>query len=72
MARLSSPLYGRLLSDGNVNQEFVKQGWCWGYRKYAPGDTVLEGLENEARADSLMSWHWRAPASLSAAPESLA
>ena len=23
----------------------VKQGWCWWYRKYAPGDTVLEGLE---------------------------
>jgi len=39
-----------LLPDGtNVNQEFVKQGWCWWYRKYAPGDTVLEGLEKEAR-----------------------
>ena len=33
----------------NLNQELVKQGWCWWYRKYAPGDTVLEGLENEAR-----------------------
>ena len=31
--------------DGmNVNQELVKHGWCWWYRKYAPGDTVLEGL----------------------------
>ena len=25
------------------------RGWCWWYRKYAPGDTVLEGLETEAR-----------------------
>jgi hypothetical protein len=40
-----------ILPDGlNVNQELVKQGWCWCYRKYAPGDTVLEGLEKEARA----------------------
>jgi micrococcal nuclease len=27
----------------------VKDGWCWWYRKYAPGDTVLERLEKEAR-----------------------
>jgi hypothetical protein len=33
----------------NLNQELVKQGWCWWYRKYAPGDTVFEGLENDAR-----------------------
>jgi micrococcal nuclease len=33
----------------NLNQELVKQGWCWWYRRYAPGATVLEGLENEAR-----------------------
>jgi endonuclease YncB( thermonuclease family) len=37
-----------LLSDGtNINHTLVKYGWC--YRKYAPGDTVLEGLEQEAR-----------------------
>jgi endonuclease YncB( thermonuclease family) len=41
--------YGRTLGDvflpdgTNVNQELVKQGWCWWYRKYALGDTVLEG-----------------------------
>ena len=46
--------YGRtlgnvfLLDGTNVNQELIKLGWCWWYRKYAPGDTVLEGLENEA------------------------
>jgi len=27
----------------------VVQGWGWWYRKYAPGDTVPEGLEKEAR-----------------------
>jgi Staphylococcal nuclease homologue len=39
-----------ILPDGtNVNHMLVREGWCWGYRKYAPGDTVLEGLETEAR-----------------------
>ena len=38
------------MPDGmNLNQGLVKQGWCWWYRKYAPGDTVLEGLETDAR-----------------------
>jgi micrococcal nuclease len=47
--------YGRTLADvflldgTNVNQTLVEDGWCWWYRKYAPGDTVLEGLEKEAR-----------------------
>ena len=47
--------YGRtladvLLNDGtNVNHTLVKAGWCWWYRKYAPEDSVLEGLEKEAR-----------------------
>jgi endonuclease YncB( thermonuclease family) len=66
--------YGRtladvLLPDGtNVNQELVKAGWCWWYRKYAPGDTVLEVLEKNARdakrglwADPqpVPPWEWR-------------
>jgi len=47
--------YGRtigdpLLPDGtNVNHTLVKEGWCWWYRKYAPGDAELEKLEKEAR-----------------------
>jgi len=54
--------------DTNVNHSLVKDGWCWWYRKYAPGDTVLEGLEKEAReakkglwADSqpVPPWEWR-------------
>jgi micrococcal nuclease len=58
-----------ILSDGvNLNQELVKDGWCWWYRKYAPGDTVLEGLERDARegrkglwADPqpVPPWEWR-------------
>jgi len=58
-----------LLPDGvNLNQELVKQGWCWWYRKYASRDMVLEGLETEAReakrglwADPqpVPPWEWR-------------
>ena len=39
-----------LLPHGtNVNRELVKDGWCWWYQKYAPGNNELEKLENEAR-----------------------
>ena len=66
--------YGRtlgdvLLSDGtNVNHALVKAGWCWWYRKYAPGDTMLERLEKEAREaknglwvdpSPIPPWEWR-------------
>ena len=66
--------YGRTLADvflrngTNVNHTLVKEGWCWWYRKYAPGDTVLEGLEQSAReakrglwADPqpVPPWEWR-------------
>jgi hypothetical protein len=45
--------------EGNVEQApsdmlnpgLVNEGWCWWYRKYAAGDTVLEELEKEARKD---------------------
>lgn len=57
------------LSDGtNVNHTLIKDGWCWWYRKYAPGNTVLEGLEHKARearkglwADPqpVPPWEWR-------------
>jgi len=48
--------YGRILGDVilpdglNLNLELVKQGWCCSYRKYAPGDAVLEEFEKTARA----------------------
>jgi len=57
-----------LLDGTKVNQELVKQGWCWWCRKYAPSDVVLEGLEQEARearkglwADPqpVPAWEWR-------------
>ena len=57
------------LRDGtHVNHELVKDGWCWWYRKYAPGDIVLEGLEKEARQAKkglwpdphrVPPWEWR-------------
>jgi micrococcal nuclease len=46
-----------LLPDGtNGNHTLVKDGWCWWYRKYAPGDTVLEGLEAETRGGRKGLW----------------
>ena len=54
--------YGRtladvLLPDGtNVNHTLVKDGWCRWYRKYAPVDTVLEGIEKEAREGQKGLW----------------
>ena len=45
------------LSEGiNVNHTLIKEGWCWWYRKYAPGNTVLEGLEAEAREAKRGLW----------------
>jgi len=53
--------------DGtNVNHMLLKDGW-W-YRKYAPGDTVFEGLEKDARESikglwtdprPVPPWEWR-------------
>jgi hypothetical protein len=45
----------------HVNHTLVKGGWCWWYRKYAPGDTVLEGLEKEAQAAKKGLWIDTAP-----------
>ena len=51
-----------LLQHGiNVNHTLVKDGWCWWYRKYAPGDTVLEGLERDAREARKGLWADRQP-----------
>jgi micrococcal nuclease len=46
-----------ILPNGmNVNQELVKQGWCWWYRKYAPLNTELEQLEQSAREAKKGLW----------------
>ena len=71
----SKDKYGRtladvLLPDGTHanHHSLVKDGWCWSYRRYVPGDTVLEGLEKDARerrkglwADPQVvpPWEWR-------------
>jgi micrococcal nuclease len=34
----------------------VKDGWCWWYRKYAPGDAVLDELEKAAREERKGLW----------------
>jgi endonuclease YncB( thermonuclease family) len=57
------------LRDGtHVNHTLVKDGWCWWYRKDAPGDAVLERLETEARESKkglwvdpkpVPPWEWR-------------
>jgi nuclease-like protein len=38
-----------LLNGTHVNHTIVKNEWCWWSQKYTPGDTVLEGLYEEAR-----------------------
>lgn len=57
-----------LLPEGtHVNHTLVKNGWCWWYQKYAPGDTVLEGLETERERRGMVwadpapvpPWEWR-------------
>ena len=59
MPRTSADVF---LSDGtNLNHTLVKDGWCWWYRKYAPGDTVLEGLEKDARNAKQGLWVDPAP-----------
>lgn len=51
-----------ILSDGtNVNQQLVRDGFCWWYRKYAPNDTELENLETEAREAKRGLWNDPAP-----------
>jgi micrococcal nuclease len=66
--------YGRTLGDvvlpegGTLNRELVKAGLAWWYRKYAPHDETLRGLEDEARAarrglwadpEPVPPWAWR-------------
>jgi len=45
---IEAVLHKAEVSRSNVNRRLVKDVWCWWHRKYAPGNTVLEGLEQEA------------------------
>jgi endonuclease YncB( thermonuclease family) len=66
--------YGRtvaevILPDGrSLNQEMVRAGMAWWYRKYAPGDTELARFETEAKEarrglwsqpNPIPPWSWR-------------
>lgn len=67
--RYGRPLGEVVLPDGrNLNQELVKAGLAWWYRQYAPGNTALERLEQEARTakrglwvdpNPVPPWEWR-------------
>jgi endonuclease YncB( thermonuclease family) len=57
-----------LPNGANVNHTLVKDGASWWYRKYAPGNMVVEGLETEARKarkglwvnpQPVPPWEWR-------------
>ena len=63
LLKLNARADGRML-----NRELVREGACWWYQKYAPGDTVLEGLEKYAREERkglwadpqpVPPWEWR-------------
>lgn len=59
--------YGRLvaevyLPDGKcLNQELVRSGMAWWYRRYAPDDEVLAKLEVDARKARRGLWAEKAP-----------
>ncbi len=59
--------YGRTIADvflpdgTHVNHTLVKDGWCWWYRKYAPGNRRLENLEKDAREAKKGLWVYPAP-----------
>lgn len=45
------------LADGrDLNQELVRSGMAWWYRKYAASDKTLEKLEDEARSEKIGLW----------------
>ena len=57
----SKDRYGRTVADlysGKklVNQEMVRAGMAWWFRRYAPRDNVLRELEEKAREAGLGLW----------------
>jgi hypothetical protein len=60
--RLRVVAYGKIPGlNGVITVPCIKDGCCWSYRKYAPGDTVLEGLEKGAREAKKGLWIDPAP-----------
>ena len=51
-----------ILSDGRtLNHEIVKAGLAWWFRRYAPKDATLEGLETQDREGKRGLWVLRDP-----------
>lgn len=54
--------YGRLVAnvifdrDRNLNQELVKAGYAWWYKRYAKKDKALKALEKQARDSHVGLW----------------
>jgi endonuclease YncB( thermonuclease family) len=53
--------YGRTVAEvfvngESLNQAMVKNGYAWWYRKYAPNDTLLQSLEDQARIAKRGLW----------------
>jgi endonuclease YncB( thermonuclease family) len=42
--------------DLNVNQELVKEGWCWWFRKFVPKDQKLKQFEQAAKKGKKGVW----------------
>jgi endonuclease YncB( thermonuclease family) len=42
--------------DLNVNQELVKEGWCWWFRKFVPKDQTLKPFEQAAKEAKKGLW----------------
>jgi endonuclease YncB( thermonuclease family) len=76
--------YGRtvadvILPDGRIlNHELVRRGVAWWYRKYAPNDSSLSRLEEDAKAakiglwsepDPTPPWEWRRSGKATLPPE---
>lgn len=73
MTPLKEDRYGRIVADvncggKNVNEEQIRVGMAWVYRKYAKGYGDLYPLEDEARAsqrglwadpEPMPPWEWR-------------
>src|SRR5262249_26262651 len=61
-ARYQRTIAEVILPDGRIlNYEIVKAGLAWWFRRYAPKDPTLEGLEFQARQAQRGLWSDRDP-----------
>src|SRR5688572_6310625 len=42
--------------DLNVNQQLVKEGWCWWFRKFVPKDQTMKQFEQAAKDANKGLW----------------